>query len=980
MSTTMITRREGLMAVVTILALIGLTSWLGASSRVADTMTYQGRLTDSIGIPVDGEVSLTLSLYHVPEGDSPLWTESHATVEVVEGIFTVFLGAVVPIPEEVLEVEELWLGVAVGVDPELAPRQQLTSVAFAVRAEEAEAVVEGGVTGDMIAEATITFDKLDPVCGEGEILIMTGSGWACSEPPCDSQPEVCDGVDNDCNGQVDEGFPGLGDTCEEGIGECRRVGHNQCTVDGMGVECNVTAGDPTDDICDGVDNNCDGTIDDPLTDAIACTNQNGVCNGSMRWCGGAVGYLPCGPAEFGQFYEPIEISCDALDNDCDGIPDNGLSPPPCTNQGGVCYGSVASCGGSAGWAPCTAADYGPWFEATEVTCDGLDNDCDGVVDDPFRAGGVYGLDTHCGNCATDCTTIYARPNAFGVCNTMGPPTCAMTCCNVATSGHGCDGLFDYFDLNWIPNDGCEFQLRGDAIYVSADDPGASDLGDCGLGPEGTSGGGPPHYPCGSIDRGMERAFVTGRDTVVVASGRYEEQIELRDGQSLIGGHHPVTWAYDPHVNRSLIIGPAGSGHRKAVVGNGITATTLFQGFEVIGANASTPGANSYGIYIEDSSSGLVIDSNIVQAGAGAPGMVGANGVLGADGPGGSIGAVTYNTNCSPAGAPMSPGGPGGQSQCQDPSTYPPGGGDDVFTSTSGGDGGSSVCPDRYVQEGSGETGDNGGGSGGPGGWGHDSSSGSCSPTPGAPEAGTPGASASDGADGSGAVGCSTPDGTLENGEWMAGAGSDGGHGVHGAGGGGAGAGGGQFLGTGGEDIGGSGGGAGAGGCAGEGGFGAGGGGASFGLFVVFSPLNLPTQPEDIPSITNNRVNRGLGATGGDGGWGGAGGTGGAGGLGGVVDGYSGPIYCVFPGADGGAGSRGGHGGGGGGGCGGVSFDIAVWNLNSVAQSYQANNTFPIGGGTNTGANGGTGGLSLNTATGFGQAGASGSFGNVLLKD
>jgi ubiquinone/menaquinone biosynthesis C-methylase UbiE len=64
----------------------------------------------------------------------------------------------------------------------------------------------------------------------------------------------------------------------------------------------------------------------------------------------------------------------------------------------------------------------------------------------------------------------------------------------------------------------------------------------------------------------------------------------------------------------------------------------------------------------------------------------------------------------------------------------------------------------------------------------------------------------------------------------------------------------------------------------------------------------------------------------------------------------------------------------------AGFDIAVWNLNSVAQSYQANNTFPIGAGTNTGANGGKGGLSLNTATGSGQAGASGSFGNVLLKD
>ncbi|MDX2344338.1 MAG: hypothetical protein QNL26_10840 [Acidimicrobiia bacterium] len=752
-------------------------------------------------------MDLTFTIYDDPVLYSPLWIESHAAVQVVGGVFTVTLGSVTSIPSYILDdINPLWLGVAVGADPELQPRQLLTSVAFAFRSELTTSVVPGGVTGDMIALGTITFDKLDPSCDDGDILIMTASGWACSVPPCEPEPEICDGFDNDCDGTVDNGF---------------------------------------------------------------------------------------------------------------------------------------------------------------------------------LSGGVYGLDTHCGNCITDCTSIYARPNAFGVCQTAGPPTCVMTCCTVGATAHGCDGLYDYFDLNEIPDDGCEFQLRSDAIYVSIDDPNASDVGDCGLGPAGTSGGGPPHYPCSSIARGLERAFLAGpsRNAVFVAAGRYEEQVELINGESMIGGHHPGTWGYNPAVNRSLIIGQTGAGHRKAVVADHITDSTLFKGFEVVAANALTPGVNSCGVYVRDSSSGLVIDSNIIFAGTGSPGAPGATGLSGADGVGGSTGAATYNTNCSPAGAPESPGGAGGTRQCQDPETFPPGGGDDTFTSTDGGNGGTSVCPDRYIQEGSGEAGDNGGGIGGPGGWGHDSSGPACSPTPGQPETGTPGGAAASGAvDGAGGTGCSTPDGALDGGEWQADTGRDGEHGLHGSGGGGAGAGGGQYLGAAGEDIGGSGGGGAAGGCAAERGFGGGGGGASFGVFVTFSPSNLPSGPTDIPSITNNRVSRGLGATGGFGGTGGAGGNGGTGGAGGVLGGYSGPIYCIFPGAHGGAGSRGGHAGGGGGGCGGVSFDIAVWNLNSVAHNYQSSNMFPIDDSTDTGGQGGVGGLALDTTIGLGQAGESGNFGNVFVKD
>ena len=84
---------------------------------------------------------------------------------------------------------------------------------------------------------------------------------------------------------------------------------------------------------------------------------------------------------------PSPEVCDGLDNDNNGIADDGLTPPLCAKQSGVCSGSRQSCGGVSGWITCTDATYSAYsldyvsVESTGIKCfDGKDNDCDGLTD------------------------------------------------------------------------------------------------------------------------------------------------------------------------------------------------------------------------------------------------------------------------------------------------------------------------------------------------------------------------------------------------------------------------------------------------------------------------------------------------------------------------------------------------------------------------------------------------------------------------
>jgi hypothetical protein len=157
--------------------------------------------------------------------------------------------------------------------------------------------------------------------------------------------EVCDGEDNDCDGDTDEGFIDLGKDCAVGVGACRREGEYVCTDDGLDTECTVDeAGDPDDEVCDKIDNDCDGYVDEDLDCSEPCEPETEVCNG--------------------------------VDDDCDNMIDE--SDPQMNAQ---CGNSAGSC--EPGQMRCINGELecvGGVLPRSEV-CDGQDNDCNTVVDD-----------------------------------------------------------------------------------------------------------------------------------------------------------------------------------------------------------------------------------------------------------------------------------------------------------------------------------------------------------------------------------------------------------------------------------------------------------------------------------------------------------------------------------------------------------------------------------------------------------------------
>ena len=139
-----------------------------AHSAIPQKINYQGYLTDPQGTAIDGSASMVFSIYSQVSGGTALWTETQ-TVAFTDGVFSVNLGnaSSIDLPFDT----QYYLGIAVGTDSEMTPRQALSSVGYAYRAKEADSVKDNAVTTQVIANDAVTTDKVaDDAITEAKIV------------------------------------------------------------------------------------------------------------------------------------------------------------------------------------------------------------------------------------------------------------------------------------------------------------------------------------------------------------------------------------------------------------------------------------------------------------------------------------------------------------------------------------------------------------------------------------------------------------------------------------------------------------------------------------------------------------------------------------------------------------------------------------------------------------------------------------------
>ena len=90
-----------------------------------------------------------------------------------------------------------------------------------------------------------------------------GSKVVCDNEIITNIPELCNGKDDDCDGIVDETFPNRGQSCTAGLGACMTSGVFVCSANLTTTVCNVQANNTAakTEICNGIDDDCDGVID-----------------------------------------------------------------------------------------------------------------------------------------------------------------------------------------------------------------------------------------------------------------------------------------------------------------------------------------------------------------------------------------------------------------------------------------------------------------------------------------------------------------------------------------------------------------------------------------------------------------------------------------------------------------------------------------------------------------------------------------------
>jgi len=155
-----------------------------ASAEIPHLINYQGKLADDEGRPIATSTSVTFSLYTSASGGAAIWYETQSVTPGTGGIFNVLLGSSKDL--DVLDFDvPYYLGIKVGTDAEMTPRQKIASAGYAFRAEKSEEsnkVAGYEVSSSPAANKILALDSSAKFPQSALDLNVYDSGWfACSD-------------------------------------------------------------------------------------------------------------------------------------------------------------------------------------------------------------------------------------------------------------------------------------------------------------------------------------------------------------------------------------------------------------------------------------------------------------------------------------------------------------------------------------------------------------------------------------------------------------------------------------------------------------------------------------------------------------------------------------------------------------------------------------------------------------------------------